>query len=67
MKTIALNEGTWERLKQLREKESLGNFNDVIDVLLKKSERVPKSMFGVDKGNSYTSREHQEFQRDSHE
>jgi len=66
MKTVALNEGTWEKLKQVRERENLGNFNEAVEVLLKKSEKVPKSMFGVDRGKRYTSREHQEFQRDSH-
>ena len=67
MKTVALNEGTWEKLKQVRERENLGNFNEAVEVLLKKSEKVPKSMFGIDKGKRYTLREHQEFQRDEHE
>ena len=67
MKTIALNEGTWERLKQMREKENLDNFNEVVEILIKKSQKVPKSMFGIDKGKSYTLKEHEEFQRDAHE
>ena len=67
MKTIALNEGTWERLKQMREKENLDNFNEVVEILIKKSHKVPKSMFGIDKGKSYTLKEHEEFQRDAHE
>ena len=67
MKTIALNEGTWERLKQMREKENLDNFNEVVEILIKKSHKVPKSMFGIDKGKSYTLKEHGEFQRDAHE
>ena len=67
MKTIALNEGTWERLKQMREKENLDNFNEVVEILIKKSHKVPKSMFGIDKGKSYTLKEHDKFQRDAHE
>ena len=67
MKTIALNEGTWEKLKQLREKGKLDNFNEVVEILIKKSHRVPNSLFGVDKGKSYTLKEHNEFQRDVHE
>ena len=67
MKTIAVNEGTWEKLKQLREKGKLGNFNEVIEILIKKSHRVPSSLFGIDKGKSYTLKEHKEFQRDLHE
>lgn len=35
--------------------------------LMKKSKKVPKSMFGVDKeGKSYTSKEHDDFQMDTH-
>ncbi len=67
MKTIALNEATWERLKQMREREKAENFNDLIEKLIKKVENIPKSMFGVDKGKGYTLKEHQEFQRDFHE
>ena len=67
MKTIALNEGTWEQLKQLREKEKLNNFNEVVEILIRKSHRVPNSLFGVDKGKSYILKEHKEFQRDAHE
>jgi len=66
MKTIALTETTWEKLKHIREQEKLDNFNQLIEVLIKKSERVPKSMFGIDKGKSYTAKEHKDFQRDFH-
>ena len=65
MKTIALKETTWEKLKQMRDKERLENFNELVEDLLKKAGNVPKSMFGVDKGKSYTLKEHEEFQRDS--
>ncbi|MBI2654320.1 hypothetical protein HYX02_05940 [Candidatus Woesearchaeota archaeon] len=68
MKTVALSDTTWEKLKSMREKEKLDNLNEVIEALLKKSEKVPKSMFGVDKGSKgYSLREHEEFQRDFHE
>ena len=66
MKTIALNEATWEKLKHMRERKKV-NFNELVVELIKKAEKVPKSMFGVDKGKSYTLKEHEEFQRDYHE
>ena len=68
MKTIALKEPTWERLKRTMQEEKAENFNELIERLLKKAENVPKTMFGVDKDSkSYTLREHEEFQRDYHE
>lgn len=67
MKTVALSDMTWEKLKSMREKEKLDNLNKVIENLIKKSEKVPKSMFGVDKGKSYSLKEHEDFQRDFHE
>ena len=66
MKTIALKETTWEKLRQMRDKERLGNFDELVEELIKKAGNVPKSMFGVDKGRSYTLKEHEEFQRDGH-
>lgn len=67
MKTIAITEQTWEKLKHIRETDNLENFNKLIEELIKKAENVPKSMFGIDKGKSYTLKEHKEFQRDFHE
>lgn len=68
MKTVALTEETWEKLKLLRKKEKFENFNDVVEKLIQKLERVPNSMFGVDKGSkSYSMKEHREFQRDAHD
>lgn len=58
MKTIALSEATWEKLKRMRESEDLENFDKVI----------PKSMFGVEKGaKPYSAREHRDFQGEFHE
>lgn len=68
MKTVALSDMTWEKLKSMREKEKLGNLNEVVDALIKKSEKVPKSMFGADKGSkSHSLKEHEDFQREFHE
>ena len=68
MKTVALSEETWEKLKLLRDKEKLGNFNEIVESLIHKQVKVPKSMFGVDKGSkSYSLKEHMKFQRDNHE
>jgi len=67
MKTVALSETTWEKLRRMRDAEKLENFNEVVEKLIKKAENVPKSMFGVDKGaKPYTSKEHKEFQRGFH-
>jgi predicted CopG family antitoxin len=67
MKTVALSDMTWEKLKSMREKEKLSNLNEVIDVLIKKSEKVPKSMFGTDRGSkSLSLKEHEDFQREFH-
>ena len=67
MKTIAVKEPTWEKLKNVMKEENLPNFDLLIDTLIKKFEDVPKSMFGIDKGSKpYTLKEHEEFQRDFH-
>ena len=67
MKTIAISEGTWEKLKRIREEEKLENFNELIEELINKSKKVPHSMFGVDKhSKSYTYKEHAKFQSDFH-
>ena len=67
MKTVALNEATWERLKRIKETENLENFNELVEELIKRAEKIPESMFGVDKGKSYTLKEHEEFQKDYNE
>ena len=67
MKTIALYEATWERLKRIKETENLENFNELVEELIKRAEKIPNSMFGVDKGKSYTLKEHEEFQKDYNE
>ena len=67
MKTVALNEATWEKLKQIKEAENLENFNQLVMELIKRAEKIPNSMFGVDKGKSYTLKEHEEFQKDYNE
>ena len=64
MKTIALEEKTWEKLKRIKEAENAENFNELVDRLIKKSEKLPASMFGIDHGKSYTLKEHEEFQKD---
>ena len=67
MKPVALNEATWERLKRIKETENLENFNELVEELIKRAEKIPESMFGVDKGKSYTLKEHEEFQKDYNE
>lgn len=68
VKTIAVSESTWDRLKKLMKNEGTSNFDDLINRLIQKSEEVPSSMFGVDRKLriSYTQKEHEEFAKDAH-
>lgn len=63
--TIAVKESTRDRLRRIMKEEGAGSLDEAINSLMEKAERMPKSMFGVDKhGNIRLSkREHEEFQR----
>lgn len=65
-KTIAVNQATWERLKKLMEKENAKDFDQLINILVQKSEELPSTMFGVDRQLhiKYTQKEHDEFAKD---
>ncbi len=67
-KTIAVNESTWERLKKLMKKENARDLDELISILIQKSEKVPSSMFGADRElrTRYTQKEHEEFTEDMH-
>lgn len=49
VKTVALSESTWEKLKRMREEGNAQSFDELIEEMLRKSSRVPTSMFGADK------------------
>ncbi len=67
-KTIAVSESTWERLKKLMKREKAKDLDELIRILIQKSEKIPSSMFGVDHKLhiKYTQEEHDEYVKDSH-
>ena len=67
-KTIAVSESTWERLMKLMKQENAKDLDELISILIRKSEKVPVSMFGVDRGLRIRCRqkEHEEFVADKH-
>jgi predicted CopG family antitoxin len=69
VKTIAVSESTWEKLKKIMEMEKASTFQEVIDRLIEKTSTIPKSMFGVNKQLKlrFTQEEHEEMTRDNHE
>ena len=67
-KTVAVSESTWERLKKLMKQEDAKDLDELISMLIRKSEKVPVSMFGADRKLrvKYTQKEHEEFVADEH-
>jgi len=65
MTTVAVKQSTLEKLKRIMQQEGKDNLDQTINTLIEKSEGVPKSMFGKDKGARLrlTSKEHENFQR----
>ncbi len=66
MKTIALDEPTFERLKRLKEEMKENSFKSLIVSLIQKHKKVPKSMFGSLKGRSksFTRKEREDLWED---
>ncbi len=48
--TIQVTETTKQLLERLKEEDKAGSYDEVIQKVLLVREKVPKSMFGVDKG-----------------
>lgn len=67
-KTVAVRESTWERLKKLMKQENAKDLDELISILIRKSEKLPPSMFGADRELriKYTQKEHEEFVKDAH-
>ena len=67
-KTVAVSESTWERLKKLMKQENAKDLDELISILIQKSEKLPLSMFGADRELriKYTQKEHEEFVKDLH-
>jgi predicted CopG family antitoxin len=67
MKTIALDEKTFEKLKHFKEELDTRSYREVIIVLMERAMTTPKSMFGIDKKlKPLTQKEHREFEKDRH-
>jgi predicted CopG family antitoxin len=66
-KTIGVSESTWERLKKIMKRENAKDLDELISILIRKSEKVPISMFGADRELriKYTQKEHEEFVKDT--
>ena len=52
MKTIALQERTFELLEDLKEKKKAHSFNEVIMKMIEEEKETPQSLFGSLKGKS---------------
>jgi predicted CopG family antitoxin len=50
MKTIALNEQTYQLLHKLKTQQKLSSFDVLLLKLIQEKDKVPDSMFGVLKG-----------------
>lgn len=48
MSTVAVDEGTHQRLLLLKDEWAVASLNDVVRRLLDQAKPLPKSMFGVD-------------------
>lgn len=63
--TIAVKESTRDKLRRIMKEEGTRSLDGAINSLMEKAERLPKSMFGVDRDSDVhlSKREHEEFQR----
>jgi N-methylhydantoinase B/oxoprolinase/acetone carboxylase alpha subunit len=63
--TIAVKQSTRDKLRRIMKEEGAQSLDQAINSLMEKAERVPKSMFGVDKSKNIrlSRREHEDFQR----
>jgi len=67
-KTIAVDESTWQKLKGLMKEEGAEDFDHLITMLIERSKKIPKSMFGVDTKLKikFTQKEHEKIVKDLH-
>lgn len=66
MKTIALQEKTFEMLEEMKKKEKVKSFDSLLLEMIRKKEKIPESMLGSLKGKtkSFTKKERKEMWRD---
>lgn len=67
MKTIALDEKTFELISELKRKQSFSSFDKLISALIKKENKVKDSMFGALKGKTkpFTRKNREKLWEDS--
>ena len=63
MKTVALDEKTFELLRRLKEREKKKSFDELVLTLMMEKENVPDSLFGSLKGKTkrFSSKERKEI------
>jgi hypothetical protein len=63
--TIAVKESTRDKLRRIMKAEGAKSLDQTINSIMERSERIPKTMFGVDRPKAIrlSGREHEEFQR----
>tara|TARA_Y100000310_G_scaffold242934_1_gene247204 strand:+ start:2367 stop:2564 length:198 start_codon:yes stop_codon:yes gene_type:complete len=55
--TIQISDGTKQILQKLKEQQHAANYDQVIGDLLRKSAKIPKSMFGTAKGMKWEKKD----------
>ena len=66
MKTIALKEKTYDLLEELKEKEKVASFNELVLNMIQKTKKTPHSLFGSlkNKTTSFTTEERHRIWRE---
>ncbi len=66
MKTIALNEKTFEMLEDLKKEKKAESFNELVKGIILERNKIPNSMFGVLKGKMkpFTTKERDKIWKD---
>lgn len=66
MKTIALQEKTFEMLEELKKKEKAGSFDKLVSEIIMERKKIPHSLRGSLRGKSkpFTRKEREELWKD---
>jgi len=60
--TIQLKTETLEKLKRIKESRNISSYDELINILIKKTEDLPQSMFGLDKNKITKFKEKNRFE-----
>lgn len=68
MKTIAVTEDVWDRLRQIMRRDGAGSMNEMLSRLMERGAGISKSKFGVHKRLKlrFTQEEHEKITADRH-